>query len=707
MVQCCIVSDENVSRMKTKVSNFCDNFSLYDDFDLHHKSEYFCNALNIFYNECFPKKRKRITMKRYKCPWLSSAILRCINTKHKLYRDMRAGRVQPSQYRQYRNITCSMINRAKDSFYIDKFNSCMGDIVRTWKCINSVVKESSTGKQSKFIIEHDNLLVTDDLAVSNLFNTYFASIGKTISDSIPDTVVDPLQFVERNSNSLFLTPTHRLEIISIVNSFKNKPCNIDSIPNSIYKSLVEDFAGIISNLINVSFLNGEFPTIFKTARVIALHKKGNKNIMSNYRPISTINTIGKIFEKAMYERLMSFAERYELISKNQYGFRRNLSTTDSLLNFTNNIHNSLNSKGSTIGVSLDYKKAFDSIHHQILLNKLYKLGIRGTALDWFKSYLTDRKQYVVVNGKSSSISNVPTGCPQGSILSSILFLLYIDDMYKCTPYLKFTHYADDTLVYYTHDSIPSLVNIINSGLSDISIWLKTNKLLLNSEKSNYILFSNKKIIPNIRIAIDDHPIDRVKSTTFLGIVIDEKLNFADHIQATIKKMSRAAGIMYKLNTIVPKPSLKCLYSSLVYPHLTYGVEVWGGSSTSTLSRVKSLQSKCVGMLSGPNSYIGDTYKQNTLMTFSNIHKYFTLIKFHKYIRNNNNSVVANLIHSQIDHNHNTRFIRNQNLTLPPINLSKFYSSFLYQGVMFYNQLPVNIKNLNVGPFKNYLRTSLV
>lgn len=701
-------SNENcIAEMKAKLGGFCDSFCVFDDLSMDQRINIFCDALANIYDECFPVKTKRISVKRFKCPWLTSSILRCINKKHSLYRDMRAGRVEPVYYRQYRNITCSMINSAKDKFYRNKFHACVGDIRKTWKCINTVIGKGNAGGQQKYNINEGNLCISDDVVVADIFNRYFAAVGENIANSIPDSVISPLRFVNHNIHTFFLQPTSPQEVISIVKSFKSKPCNVDSIPNYIYKHIVEIFAGIISNLINESFISGKFPQKFKTGRVIALHKKGSKNIKSNYRPISTIHTLGKVFEKSMYDRLFTFTNKFNLISDKQYGFRRSFSTSDSLLNFTNAIYNSLNSKSNAVAVSLDYQKAFDCLNHEILIRKLHKLGIRGIPLDWFKSYLYNRNQFVVVNGHSSSLTNITTGCPQGSVLSSLIFLLYIDDMHRCTPNLHFTHYADDTLVYYMHDSFQSLSNILNSGLNDISIWLKCNKLLLNTDKSNYLIFSNKKSIPDLNIKIDNTNIERVKSIKFLGVIIDEKISFAEHIQQTKTKISRAAGIMYKLSTVVPTTTLKCLYSSLVYSHLTYGVEVWGGSSSSRVSRIISIQNKCVSLLStSAHASLPEVYKQNNLMTFDNIHKFFTLVKFHKYLQKGN-AIVSQLRTTQSNHSHSTRFANNQNFIVPPINISRYFSSFVYQSVNNYNDLPVHIKNLNVSKFKKCIKNMLI
>lgn len=702
------IDNQRVNTMKSRLSTFCNTFSALQSTNIHDKCKIFCNAIDNIYNDCFPVRRKKISGKRYRCPWLTPSILRCIDRKHRLYREMRFGRIEPLHFRQYRNTTCALIKNAKMNYYRNKFESCMGDIKKTWKCINSLTR-ATVNKQRGFLIDEGGMSVSSDHEVANMFNNYFASIGRSISDSIPDTGVDPLSYVESNVNSFFLLSTDESEIISLVKSFKNKSCNIRSIPNAIYKEIVDVIAGSLSDLINQSYEAGEFPDNLKVGHVIPLHKKGSKNSKTNYRPISTIHTIGKIFEKSMYNRLVKFTQAFDLITANQFGFRQSFSTIDSILKFTNNIYNSLNARTNTIGISLDFQKAFDCLNHDILLGKMYKMGIRGTPLDWFKSYLTNRIQYCVINDKTSSAARISTGCPQGSILSSLLFLIYINDMYRCTNHLNFTHYADDTLIYYSHDDLATLASTTNDGLSDISTWLKSNKLLLNTNKSNYVLFTNRRSTPNLDIMIGDVPIERVASTKFLGIQIDEKLTFADHIQQTKSKLSRAAGIMHKVSQTIPISALRCIYSSLVLPHLTYGVEVWGKSSLSKLGQLQSIQNKCIKLLNSnaSNLSITELYKVNKVMNIDNLHKYFTLKRFHKYRHNRNYFMQDQLDLFQIEHDHNTRFASNQNLSVSTINITKYKSSFIYQGTKYYNQISISNKNLNNYNFKKYLKDAIV
>ena len=255
-------------------------------------------------------------------------------------------------------------------------------------------------------------------------------------------------------------------------SFSNKGCNKASIPNSLYKSIADSLSNSIASLVNESLLCGEFPDILKRARVVPIFKKGTATLCSNYRPISTLHFVSKVFEKVVKTRVSSYVNKYDLISVNQFEFQKSKSTIDAVLRFTNSLYESYNNKSNTIAIYLDFQKAFDSIDHGILLRKLYKLGIRGTCHSWFKSYLSNREQFVSVGGSESALLSIRSGVPQGSVLGPLLFILFINDMSACAPSLQFTHFADDTTVSYTNTDIGGVVDVANEGLRCIDVWLR-------------------------------------------------------------------------------------------------------------------------------------------------------------------------------------------------------------------------------------------
>ena len=269
----------------------------------------------------------------------------------------------------------------------------------------------------------------------------------------------------RVGDSFFTAPTVPSEISDIISRLKSgKSLGPNSIPMKILKSLSPLISSPLSQSSNESFKSGIFPDIMKLAKVIPLFKKGCVLTASTYRPMSLLSVFSKITEKAMYERLYKVVEKYEVLYSLQFGFRANHSLNHALVRLTEAIKNSLDNKKFGCGIFIDLQKAFDSVNHDILLTKLENYGIRGTVLDWFKSYLSDRKQYVSVNGSNSSYLSITSRVPQGSVIGPLLFLMYKNDLPLSSSKLSFYLFADDTNIHCESDYLYKLHRTVNKEL---------------------------------------------------------------------------------------------------------------------------------------------------------------------------------------------------------------------------------------------------
>ena len=232
---------------------------------------------------------------------------------------------------------------------------------------------------------------------------------------------------------------------------------------------------------------------------------------------------------------------------------------------------------AVISVFIDLKKAFDTIDHTILLQKLNHYGIHGIVNQWICSYLTYRKQYVQIKGTKSSLERILCGVPQGSILCPTLFNLYLNDIYNVSSILEFTLFADDTNIIYSHDSTTSLCNTLNTELEKTNAWFNLNKLSLNLQKTNYITFSINNSDSTIQIAINGSNIEKVNSTKYLGVYIDHHLNWKDHIAYISSKLSKSTAVIHKTSHVLDTKTLTLLYNAIIFPYLNYCVEVWGNT----------------------------------------------------------------------------------------------------------------------------------
>ena len=350
---------------------------------------------------------------------------------------------------------------------------------------------------------------------------------------------------------------------------------------------------------NQSFQSGIFPDKLKIAKVISTSKKGNPELPSNYRPISLLPIFSKIFEKVMYKRLHRFLEIHKVLYSLQFGFQEDHSIDHALVSLTEAVRSTLDNKRLGCGIFIDLQKAFDTVNHRILLSQLEHYGIRGCALEWFRSYLSDGKQYVSVNGSNSNLLSITCGVPQGSVLGPLLFLIYINDLPNVSKKLTFYLFADDTNIYYESKDLFNLIKIVNKELRLVKKWLDANKLSLNIDKTNYIIFHSSSVnVPSgSDIKIGEKHIKRVKFVKLLGLLLDEHLSWKYHLSELSKKLARTCGMFFKIRNLLPLDVLFCLYNALFLPFLQYGLIVWGQTYASYIDPIFKLQKKAVRAIS--------------------------------------------------------------------------------------------------------------
>jgi len=354
----------------------------------------------------------------------------------------------------------------------------------------------------------------------------------------------------------------------------------------------------LCKIINHSFSTGIFPDALKVSKVVPIHKGGTMEDLNNYRPISLLSIFDKLVEKLMHKRLYNFLELHNILFMNQFGFRKNNSTSFALIQITEKIKETIDNKKYGCGIFIDLRKAFDTVNHKILLGKLDHYGIRGSALNWFSSYLSNRKQYVFHNGEASNLQPITCGVPQGSVLGPLLFLLYINDLPNISKILQFYLFADDTNIYYEAENLDKLELVINKELKKLHTWLIVNRLSLNIDKTHFVVFHpfNKPLMKKITLKIYKKAISEGDQVKYLGITIDSTLSWRTHIDNVSTKISKTIGLLYKIRYFVDIKIIKTLYYSLVYPHLLYGIEVWGSADETLLNRLLILQKKIVRLI---------------------------------------------------------------------------------------------------------------
>ena len=453
---------------------------------------------------CAPEQQVTISAKYvYKEKWMTKGLFKSSCTNTKLYKKS-IGKPKSHaaciRYVTYRNLFNKIKRIAKQQYFCNQLSMFKNDISKTWHILKTLIGKANdkTSFPDMFKVEGKN--VTDATLISEGFCKYFTNVGKMFTDNIAQSKNNYKHYLQGNyTSSIFLNPTDPDEILEIIKDLKPKNSSgCDKISSKILKLISNEIAIPLSSIINKSLAEGIVPKCMKTAKVIPIFKAKDNQQFTNYRPISLLPSISKVLEKTMHKRLYNFLNSKKILYGSQYGFRKKHSTNQAITELTSKIIDAFDKKKYTIGIFLDLSKAFDTIDHSILTNKLQFYGIRGIALEWFKSYLNDRKQLVEYNGSQSELQEISCGVPQGSVLGPLLFILYTNDLPACFKHSNGILFADDTTVYYSHQDLVLAYKLITDDLEILDDWFKANKLSLNISKTNHVVFHPaNRILPTI------------------------------------------------------------------------------------------------------------------------------------------------------------------------------------------------------------------
>ena len=470
------------------------------------------------------------------------------------------------------------------------------------------------------------------------------------------------------------------------------------------KLTLQEIAGSLKYIINMSLKTGIYPDKWKEAKVFPLHKGGDLSDTNNYRPISILPVLSKVIERAVHKHLYSFLSANNLINKLQSGFRPQHSTETALTDMVDDWLQNMNS-GEMTGVAfIDLRKAFDTVNHEILLSKLYDLGSNDICIEWFRSYLSGRTQKVQLNGVTSNSLHINTGVPQGNILGPLLFLIFINDMPNVISHGKMCLYADDTTLYVNGTNVDEIAEKLKSDLTAIKLWLNMNKLFINADKTNIMLIGTSAKLRSVQynpfnITIDDHELKQVSHAKCLGVVIDDELRFQKQVNTVIQKVSYKIALFRRIKPFLDIYTLNTLYKALIQPLFDYCGVAWYGRFVSDTERLDKLHKRCARVLLGVNNFISSQFMFDMLgwESLSDRNDYFKSLMMYKALNGLTPSYITDRFTKVSDrHSRDTRSASAGHLALP-LSLNRrdtesFKFSFTFNGVNTWNSINPIIRN---------------
>jgi Reverse transcriptase (RNA-dependent DNA polymerase) len=653
------INERSIQNFKNDLSNV--NWAtLLECNDTQLAYDIFSENFFFLYNLHFPLRKVKLNRNIHKLEkWFTGGML--ISRRKKLFLGKLVAK-EPTVdnklvYSRYRNVYNTVLRASKKLYFERELEKHRTNLKVTWDTLRKATRKSKTKKFSINRINDKGHLIHQPKEIANFLNNFFTTIADVISSEIHPTVRPPE--VENYDNiPLFHscnTPITNFEILTTFTALSGKKSeDYTGISMHFLKSITLQLLQPLNHIFNLSIMNGIVPKQLKIAKVVPIFKGGDPLCVDNYRPISLLNNFSKVLEKIICTRLTSFLESNNLISKSQFGFRKHHSTIHPIIHLLNEVTKASNQKKFSLAIFCDLRKAFDTCDHQILIAKLSKIGIRGKELDWFISYLEDRKQFVKIEEAESDLLSIKKGVPQGSILGPILFLIYINDLPECTS-MKTLLFADDTTLSESCDTVAELIQKVNTEFHKVVTFFREHKMALHPGKTKFIIFNaNEQLLANqdVNIVINNNNfgenepnlkfniericnLSEVPAIKFLGVSLDPKLNFKLHISNIANKISRSLYVIQSAKHVLTPKALKCLYYSLVHSHLVYAIHIWSSAPNSVLNRLEKLQKKAIRIINGApyNCHTEPLFKSCEILPLKYLVKFFKILFMYDYTNN--------------------------------------------------------------------------
>lgn len=669
------------------------------------------DVMNRSVDECAPIVTRLVS--RPPAPWIDDNIKNSIKERDRVRECLKLDRSNTALqevYKGKKKFVKSSIHRGRASHYKERFRKCGNNQAEKWKVARELIPD-----KKKNVKSYDNIELNDKIEE---FNEFFSNVGKNTYEKTQEG----LRNIEAFTPQSELADDNQL----VVNLFRPQPVTVDDVILT-FKQLKETNAvGIdglayrfirdsliiiafyITIIVNTSIVTGNFPKLWKHMLISPTFKSGDIDDISNFRPISLLPILSKILEKIVSNQLCAFLERHNLISQTQHGFRSRLSTETALLQVTDLIYKNIDSNKLSLLVLCDLSKAFDSVHHDILLRKLADHNIDTF---WFKDYLGNRIQSVKIKDSVSSVREISFGVPQGSILGPTLFTIFVNDMCRVARKCALTQFADDSQFVFSGsvNRLDEMILEVEETLKDVKIYFDMNGLMINAKKTQIIFIGSRQNISRVpadtKINFDGHELPTSTVVKNLGVYFDRYMSFDEHISELCRK---TMGILLFLNRIkdkIDKETRIQIVQALAISAISYCFKIWGSAGITQIQRVQRLQNFAAKIAMGKvykYDHATPYIRELEWLKVNEKYSYEICIFMFKRISNLIPNWVLNInflrdIRPTITRQGNDLFVERSNTLTGERMLG-------IKGPMLWNRLPANIREAaTLGSFKNRLK----
>ena len=572
-----------------------------------------------------------------------------------------------------------------------------------WKDIQEVIPNNNKGSKFINLKDQENATYVEVNETADFINKFFTNIGPKLAKNCTKPWQYTGEIWEQHLADIETTSEELTEICKNINI--NKSSCVDNLSGEILRDAFLAIPDKLALLFNNCFSTATIPTVWKYAKVTPLPKGGDSQVVSNYRPISLLPLLSKLIEKIVHKNIYNHLMQWNLLHERQGGFRPGFSTVSTCSYFTNDLYVANNNNETTIAVFIDAMKAFDTVNHQILINKLKKYGISGNLLAWIGDYLTGRKQCTIANNVISDYDNIVCGVPQGSVLGPLLFLVYINDIASVVKNSNISMYADDTVIYISHTDLNIAIALLQSDLNGVYTWCNSNKLTINCKKTKYCLFGMRSAIKksktqDIRLSLSNQILERVCSYKYLGLTLDEHLTYNKHIKEMNRLVSHKLYLLSKIRKYITMDACINIFKTMVLSLLEYCDILYAGTTQKNLCDVDKLFYRGLRICMYTNNHATrkTLCKDCKIASLDKRRMAHILTFMHKQTGN------LSLLKTK---KANTRLHSAPVFNTYKPNNEKAKANTLYRGAIAWNALDAKYRNMNFECFKSHQKQQLI